>query len=294
MNNTINRYGKPGLGVARVLSDSVTASFANFFRLLVLAVLAIVPGVVLLGLLGGTMALTTEALDLDFETALQSRPGPALVGLSLVFLGLMVVVSFFYAAAIRMFFGRKLGERLGMGTIILAGLRSAFRLAVVSLALALLVFVVFTALMGAGSGVYVATSNLVASPAVNIAGIAVAVLAFVLGIWLIGALLPVAAIAVIERRWLSALVRSFTLTKGYRWPLAGLFVLMLLLTTVLNAVGGLFLVVGPTNGIVALLVSFPFSLITTGIMVAAGTLAYVRLLEIKEGVTVAKLVDVFT
>ncbi|WP_063832843.1 hypothetical protein [Labrenzia sp. DG1229] len=123
-----------------------------------------------------------------------------------------------------------------------------------------------------------------------------AVLALIIGSWWVQAVFAVVVPAiVIERCGFGALKRSVELTRGFRWPIVGAMLLATIfsnfLDKVANAVSDLALEHGN-----ALLESIAYAAISSigyaflGILTA---LIYARLREIKEGVSVDQIAEVF-
>jgi len=123
-----------------------------------------------------------------------------------------------------------------------------------------------------------------------------AVLALIIGSWWVQAVFAVVVPAiVIERCGFGALKRSAELTRGFRWPIVGAMLLATIfsnfLDKVANAVSDLALEHGN-----ALLESITYAAVSSigyaflGILTA---LIYARLREIKEGVSVDQIAEVF-
>ncbi|MEX0317557.1 MAG: hypothetical protein AB3N21_06385 [Ruegeria sp.] len=125
------------------------------------------------------------------------------------------------------------------------------------------------------------------------------VLLVVPGLWLYAVFSVIVPVIVIEGVGFGAIRRSAELTKGYRWPIAGTLFLMLVCAFLLGAVfGG---VAGGLAGAFAGGLSIGMSTVLemvgnalgAGIFGIAAALIYARLKEIKEGVSVSDLVEVF-
>ena len=118
-----------------------------------------------------------------------------------------------------------------------------------------------------------------------------------------------AAAAVIDRSSFGSLGRSARLTKEYRWPIVGLFIVMFIIVFILQlVVGGAIAAVlfasvdtlatienGISTGsiiIFGLIVSLIYGL-AYGLSGIAVALVYARLREIKEGVAVDQIASVF-
>ncbi|MEM7267781.1 MAG: hypothetical protein AAF401_00860 [Pseudomonadota bacterium] len=116
------------------------------------------------------------------------------------------------------------------------------------------------------------------------------------GLWIMAVWAAWAPVVVIENAGFGALGRSSALTKDYRWPIIGLlvitFILMFLLSFVLAFIVGLLITIGG-----GLIISVLLNLVVSAVTFAFGSmmmaLLYARLREIKEGVSVEHLADVF-
>ncbi len=99
---------------------------------------------------------------------------------------------------------------------------------------------------------------------------------------------------VIERAGFGSFSRSAELTSGYRWPLFGALLLMFLIVIVIGTVFQVITFVVPALGIPGTIVK---EAISTGLTMAFSgifySLIYARLREIKEGMSVEELAEVF-
>jgi MFS family permease len=124
------------------------------------------------------------------------------------------------------------------------------------------------------------------------------------GLWLIAVFSVVVPAVVIERAGSGALARSAELTRGYRWPILGLFLIMWLIALGLAAalgaivLGGSLAVFdvgepGPVEGLILTALVAAISAIAYGFTNVMVSLLYARLRAIKDGVGVDTLADVF-
>ena len=102
---------------------------------------------------------------------------------------------------------------------------------------------------------------------------------------------------VVERIGFGSFGRSYTLTKGYRWPMVGFWVLVLLILIVMSLVAAgmqLILIGFGTVGIgLTVLFSTVVGAVIYGLSSVFSALAYARLRQIKEGTAVSDLAKVF-
>ena len=112
----------------------------------------------------------------------------------------------------------------------------------------------------------------------------------------LAALFSVAIVVVVlESMWFGALGRSIQLTKGYRWPILGALILLYLVVIGINLVLGLFSVaLFSTSPILGIIVYSAFGAIGSALLSIGFVLIYARLREIKEGVSVDAIAEVFS
>ncbi len=124
-------------------------------------------------------------------------------------------------------------------------------------------------------------------------------LAFVVpGLWLMSVFSVFVPAIVIEGAGFRALGRSARLTKNYRWPIVGtmvlIFLCLVLVATVVGAaIGFVSGFVFGTTSLLAMVLEAIGNGLTYGIFSIAVALIFARLKEIKEGIGVADLVEVF-
>ena len=270
---------KPPFGVGRIVSESFSLFFSRFGTFFILALVPqVVVGLIQLLLgwdvfsqLRATMEMMQNPAAFDPEAA------GALGGM------------FSFSA---------------IGNQILALVASG-------VATALLVLAAYDAKTGhpprIGTYVSIMMSRLVPVIAVAfIVGLAVGIGAIFLiipGLWLLGVLSCAVVVTVLESKGIGeSLSRSAELTQEYRWPIVGTLVIVILLVSIavaivtgllLSIVGGMLLSMGFVGALLGVLILALLGAFTSGITAAAYTLIYARLREIKEGVGIDSLQDVF-
>ncbi|MCV6591832.1 MAG: hypothetical protein OIF48_02690 [Silicimonas sp.] len=134
---------------------------------------------------------------------------------------------------------------------------------------------------------------LVASVLIGIASVALVIP----GLWLYAVFSMIAPAVVIEGAGFRAMGRSADLTKGYRWPILGVMVVIIIASGLLGGVVGFIVgLVGAGLGggvIVGLIMNTIAGAIGTGLGGISVALIYARLREIKEGVSVDQIASVF-
>ncbi|WP_208354180.1 hypothetical protein [Pseudaestuariivita rosea] len=137
------------------------------------------------------------------------------------------------------------------------------------------------------------------------------VLLIVPGIWIYAAWCVTTPAVVVERAGFGGLNRSFELTREYRWPIVGLLILLGLILIVISIPFGLVsnMMIGlnvfdieslPSADALSsidvmlwVLINSAASAISYGLGCVAVALVYIRLRQIKDGVGVADVADVF-
>lgn len=250
------------LGVGKILGDSFSILFGNFFKVLVLGFVGVFIGFVIDGFLIGFDAAAGLS-DPSF-----TEPGSAL-GQLLSMLNNAVVYGLITALVVQLAYDAKLGRTNSFGTYFSSAIPALVPIVVLNVVISILVSIGFLALIiGA---VWVSAVFCVTVPA-----------------------------AVIERAGFNAMGRSAALTKEYRWPIAGtllvIAIIIILLALVTGVVAVLVAVMLASGGGAAILAGVVFSLIVGlgyGYGGIAAALIYARLREIKEGVDVDQIAAVF-
>lgn len=281
---------KPPLGVGSILGESFSLSFQNILGLGVIFLIAFVPLMLLIFATIGTVLFETAGQEEFFAEMMLNNPVMFWAGFGLFFLIVMLVTCFYFAAAIRLIFSARMGAKVGIMAAVGSGLSATPRLFVTLAALGIAFTVVIGLLVGIASVIGVGGVG-------GILGFAVGIAILVLYFWVMGVFAPLASASVLENRWLSSIGRSIALTKGYRWPIVGLFVLLFLaifvVSLVLGVLTGILSVAGVPGAIVAIIIEIGQSVVLYAVMVACITLVYARLVEIKEGTSMKGLAEVF-
>lgn len=111
------------------------------------------------------------------------------------------------------------------------------------------------------------------------------------GLWILAVFSMVSVSIVAEGVGFSALGRSIELTREYRWPIVGGFVVMAIIVGIVSAIAGLVLSLIPVVGPIA---AFPVQMALYGLLPIWFGLVYARLRLIKEGVGIDRVDEVFT
>ncbi|WP_227272467.1 hypothetical protein [Roseobacter weihaiensis] len=254
---------KTPLGVGSIISDSFSIMFGNFAKVL------------LLGFTGAIVGLIVSAAFLGFDLATGIAEPDAIVSANIGVVGWvvptlvnMVIYGLVTALIIQLAYDAKLGRSNSIGTYFSAALPALFPIIVLSIVVLILTSLgAFALVIGA--------------------------------LWVYAVFYVTVPVVVIERGGFGSMGRSATLTKEYRWSIAGLLVVVLAMSVIVQIVAGFLIaalafVVGGLVGQIVIAVSFAG---INGIAYAfggiAGALTYARLREIKEGVAVDQIAAVF-
>jgi len=115
------------------------------------------------------------------------------------------------------------------------------------------------------------------------------------GLYLFALFSMAVCVVVLESQFFGALRRSVELTKNYRWPILGTMMLLVLILVVVQAALSVALLSAAKISIIIALIgyavmgAFGASLLSIGVV-----MIYARLREIKEGVGVDSLADIFS
>jgi hypothetical protein len=262
MTFTANSPSDAPLGVGSIVGDSFTILFRNFFSVMVLAIVPTLIGVVASGLLIG------------FDATLgRSEPvfsgGADILRLLLSILGQIVAYSLTVGLLVQLAYDAKLGRPLQLGRYVGPALSAVVPMAVLSLVVGILVGVGFLLLV-------------------------------VPGLWVLAVFSVTPVAVVIERAGFGGLGRSADLTKGYRWPIVGANILIMIIAAAINfiAMFVIGLIIVPLGGNVTgtLIGVLGLGIITSvanGLAAILISLIYARLREIKEGASVRDIAAVF-
>jgi len=253
---------KQPLGVGGLIGQSFSIFFQNFIKVMLVGFIPTLLGLMISGTFNG-MGVTLGLQEPEFATT------AAGIGYAVSLLINMVVYGLLTALLVQLAYDAKLGRSISIGRYFGPALRAAVPIAVLAV----------VAGFATGLGL---------------------IFLVVPGLWVYAVYYVMAPAVVIEKAGFGGLGRSAALTKGYRWPLVLLFIVMGIVTVLIN-VGALFGVgmligglgdstVGYGIGAVAYALATALAYGIGGISVA---LAYARLREIKEGVSVDQIAAVF-
>jgi hypothetical protein len=249
------------LGVGKLVSTTMSIFFSNIVKIIILGFIPTLLAFVISGLLNGWgVALGVE--DPNFLS-----PGAGL-NFVLALVAQMAIYGITIALLVLLAYDAKMGKSRPLSDYFAPALFAALPIAILTIVATLAVGVGLALLVVPGLWIYAVFS--VMAPAVLIDGVG-----------------------------FKGLGRSAALTQGYRWPVLGTLVIILLITFGIGIVVGL-IIAGfaflTTSGIgiaiAVVLSAFLYSL-TYGLSGIAISLIYARLREIKEGVGVDKLAEVF-
>jgi hypothetical protein len=255
-----DQMGAP-LGVGSIVAQSFSILFRHLFSVVVLALAPTLIGVVISGLL------------LGWNAAVGGQPE-------------------FTDSSIWLFFALSL-----MAQLVLSGLTTA-----------LLVQLAYDAKLerpirvdryvgpAISAAVPIALLGLVAGILAGLAAIAL----LIPGLWVLAVFSMMAPAVVIEKIGFRGLGRSIGLTRGYRWPIVGAMIIIMILGIVTSLVAAFLvdLIRGATGeGNASLIIAVGlyalFNALGSGLYAISTALIYARLREMKEGISVRDIVAVF-
>lgn len=253
-------FDRAPLGAGGIIGESFSIFFSKFGKVLALAFLPTLAGLVISGMLSGWgTALGLE--DPDFTS------GGSVAGF---IMGIVISMGFYgltIALLVLLAYDAKQGRSRPLGEYFAPALRSIVPIVVLAFVVGILAAIGFVALVIPGIWIYAVFA--VVYPAVAIEGVG-----------------------------FGGMKRSAALTKGYRWPIAGVIIVIGICSFVLNFAAGfggamLFGIMGDGMIAVSLIVNSLIYAITYGLSGISIALIYARLREIKEGVSVSDLAAVF-
>jgi len=251
-------YDAP-LGVGGIVSDSFSILFRNFILVMILALVPTLLGIVIGGLLGGwNYAVGDYAAEIG--------NGINYAAIALNFIIQMVVYGIATALLVQLAYDSKLNRGITPQKYIGPAFAAAIPIAVLGLVIGILAGIGFMALIIPGLWIYAVFS--MTSPSI-----------------------------VIEKVGYRGMGRSKNLTKGYRWPILGVIIIISICAALVGGAVGFALVALMGGGSI----SIPLNIAVNSIAGAFGTglggiaiaLTYARLREIKEGVSVDEIASVF-
>ncbi len=257
MTDTTLTQPRESLGVGSIISESFSILFSKFIPVILIAFVPALIGLLASGLLVGFGAALGQ------ETPQFDGPGSA-IGFVVVFAINMVVYAVTTALLVQLAYDAKLGRPAQIGRYLGPAFGTILPLVVLSLVVAVLF------------------------------GIA-AMFLLIPGLWVYAVFSVMAPAVVIERVGFGGLGRSARLTKEYRWPIIGAFLVLIICIIIINLVTGFVIgLIQAVGGIAVSLVLYALlSAIGSGLGSILIALIYARLREIKEGISVDQIAAVF-
>ncbi len=268
-------------GVGRLIGQSFSIFFRNFFKL---AAFGLVSNLVLIG--GPLLVLS---LLTSFNTAQFQSQGMTAMFLVAVVVAVAMLLGYAFTVGvmIQLAFDSKLGRPVKFLSYVLPSLKAIPAIFVLGLCVAV-VFLVIMMVLGSMSS---ALTVWITIPL----GAAISLLIYV-------QVIAMPAACVIERSGLYGLSRSFSLTRGYFWPVAGAVILSGVCNAVISfgleqagsVLESLAALIAPTAAF-AVQAAMSALVFGTGMAFSAivTALIYARLREIKEGIGLEDLAAVF-
>jgi hypothetical protein len=262
MSSTTTNLSGAALGVGSIISESFSILFGNVVAVLILSLGPTLLGIVISGLLNGWNA----ALGMGGASV---GDGGMLMRSAVDIVVQMVLSGVTTALLVQMAYDAKLQRQLKLGGYFGPAMSAAIPIAILGLAAGILMVLGLIALI-------------------------------IPGLWIYAVFSVMPAAVVIEKVGFGGLGRSAALTKDYRWPIVGAFILITIISAVIGFVAmflvGLLIGGAGMGGGAIVIGIIVLALITTfGAALGAITVAliYARLREIKEGASVQDIAAVF-
>ena len=252
------------LGVGKIVSDSFSILFKNLIAIVILGFVPSLIGLIISSVFLGASVTLGVPTDDPFPAAGFSAFG--VVFSSIIQLAIQGITI---ALLVQLAYDAKLGRAITPAAYVGPALRNVVPITVLSLVIGILAGIGFMLLIIPGLILY--AMYCVTTPAI-----------------------------LIDKAGFGAMGRSASLTKEYRWPIIGVLIVLGICTLALSfvitfVIGMIIAALGPgAFGVVAGLVIYALmTAITYGLSGIGAALIYARLRDIKEGVSVDSLADVF-
>ncbi|MEM1374504.1 MAG: hypothetical protein AAGF78_09005 [Pseudomonadota bacterium] len=263
MTDTSTAMPKSPLGVGKIISESFSILFSNIVKVMILGFVGAFLGYLLTGLLVG---FDTAAGQVDPVAA--QDIGGMFAGLGVSFVITIIIYSLITAMIIQLAYDAKLGRSNSLGEYFSGAIGPLIPVIILSVVVTIAMMIGMMALI-------------------------------IPGLWAYAVFYVFVPAAVIEKTGFNSLGRSVALTKEYRWPIVGLFIVMGIIAGILSAIPGFiggFLLATAGGGGSLIAFGVLMSVINAfayGLSAIAVALTYARLREIKEGVAVDQIAAVF-
>ncbi len=247
------------LGVGQIVGESFSLLFKRFFIFFILAFIPTLLSFIISTSYFGTGIYTGSG---DPTAMLTAMTNP--IGIFMMFVLPMVIYGLATALIVCAAYDAKLGKPARLGQYFSIALTRAVPITLVSIVVGI----------AAGIG---------------------AILFIIPGLYIAAMFSVAVVVVVLESQWFGSLGRSMQLTKNYRWPVLGTLILLYLVILVLNLILGLFSVMlFNTTPVIGIIVYSVIGSVGSALLSIGFVLIYARLREIKEGVSVDTIAEVFS
>lgn len=249
---------KPPLGVGSLIGESFSILFSKFLQIFLVAYGPTLLGLLLSGALLGFGAIAgTSAPEI-------SGAGTGIAVILTIIISI-IVYGITTALLVQLAYDAKLGRQVRLSKYLGPAFAAIIPIVILGLVVGVLFMIGF-------------------------------VLLVIPGLWIYAVFAVVAPAIVIEGAGFGGLGRSAALTKEYRWPIVGSFLLLILIMIVVELVAGFLIGIVSTifgSVILDIVLSAALSTFGAGLGSILIALIYARLREIKEGVSVDQIISVF-
>lgn len=261
-----------------LVSDTFVIVFERWFFVILLGFVPTFAGQLISGALAGTM----------FSNGIQSVIYSGLTGRFAAAVAAMISIasmSITFALLVQFAYDANLHRRVALKRYIVTAFKTLLPNALLNILTFLVLGIVAVAVSASATII-----NL--SPFVLVPTMLVALL------WIYSVFCVTIPAVVISRDGYSSILRSVRLTKNYRWPIVGAIALTVFFIVILSVVlGFLVALFGQAGGMVSVLLSLlvmtGVSALASGLLSVLITLIYARLREIKDGMSVEQIAEVF-
>lgn len=269
---------KASLGIGTLVSETFTIVFERWFLVIVLGFVPTFIGQLVSSFLAGAnLTLASQQLAYSGLTGNFASILAGLISIAAMSITFALLVQYAYDANLH----RPLALKRYIAT--------AFRTLLPNAALNMVIFLVLG---------LVAFTLATAAGAANLSLVVLIPILLVALLWVYSVFSVTIPAVVISRAGFSGILRSFHLTKDYRWPIVAAITLTIFFIVILSFVLGFFVFFFGMSGgfigvILSILVLASISSLASGLLSVLITLIFARLCEIKEGTTMEQIAGVF-
>lgn len=264
------------LGIGAIISDSFSIFFQRFWLMFVLALL---PAVI--------QYIVQVLVPQPGNEVLRVDPTAVVVPVLVTIAAQLVIYSLSNSLIVIAAFDAKIGRPGRLSVYVQWALTNVVTVLVLTIALTLLMIVPFLVLFA----IIYLLATMGASGLVGVLTVVVGLACGLYSIYLWAGFSPLVPAIVIEGAGFGAMRRAWNLSRGYRWRIVGV---MLVLGIIVAVIGWVGILIGSLLGPLSIIVALAMNAVIGGIFAIGLAMIYARLRGIKEGLDVESLADVFS